>query len=315
MTRTPRASVLVVGDALVEVTVAPTEPMRPGGDARASIGIGPGGQGANVAVRLARRGIDTRLLAALGDDAAGGLVREWLDADGVHLTAVAGERTGVVLITLDASGERSMLSDRAALESHASHETMRHAAADVGWVHLSGYTLRGVGSDGFMGTLRAAMAPGARLSVAGGSLPRDARSEAERFRAALAAAPPDLLVLARDEAAALLDADDEPAGIADRLVDVATVAIVTAGASGAAIGAAGGAVAVAAVVGPSPIVDATGAGDAYVAALIARLADDAWPPDADALREAAEEAARAGAAAARVRGAQGRIDGERDRRG
>jgi sugar/nucleoside kinase (ribokinase family) len=311
VTGTARASVLVVGDALVEVTVAPTEPMRPGGDARASISIGAGGQGANVAVRVARRGIDARLVAAVGDDAAGRLVRAWLDADGVRLVTVAAERTGAVLVTLDASGERSMVSDRMALESLASEAFLRSAAAHVGWVHLSGYTLRGVGSEAFVRALRATMAPGARLSVAGGSLPRDARPEAERFRVTLAAASPDLLVLARDEAVALLDADEEPAGLVERLAGRAAVVIVTAGASGAAIGTPSGAMAVDGASDPRPIIDATGAGDAYVGSLIARLAGHAtWPPDGQTLRAAAEEAAEAGAAAARVRGAQGRIDGE-----
>lgn len=312
MSRTARVPVLVVGDALVEITVTASEPMRPGGDARASISIGPGGQGANVAVRLARRGLDVRLVAALGDDAAGRLLRDGLRAEGVRLAAIAAERTGAVLVTLDASGERSMRSDRVALESGATQAFVRRAASGVGWVHVSGYPLRGSEGAAFAGMLRGAIAPAARLSIAGGSLPRRVPAEADRVRAALAVLRPDLLVLARDEAAALLGADGEPAALAARLAGLAPVAIVTGGAQGAAMCVAGETMAAAGDSDPRPVIDATGAGDAYVGALVAGLADHpGWPPDGATLREAAGTAARAGAAAARVHGAQGAIDGER----
>ena len=49
--------VVVIGDATLDVTVAPAEPMRHGGDVAAAIRLAPGGQGANVAVRLARRAV------------------------------------------------------------------------------------------------------------------------------------------------------------------------------------------------------------------------------------------------------------------
>ena len=64
-------AITVVGDALLDVYVVPARPPRPGGDVPAEIRIEPGGQGANVAVRLGRRRLPVRLVCALGADAAG----------------------------------------------------------------------------------------------------------------------------------------------------------------------------------------------------------------------------------------------------
>jgi sugar/nucleoside kinase (ribokinase family) len=61
---------------------------------------------------------------------------------------------------------------------------------------------------------------------------------------------------------------------------------------------------------PGPTLDSTGAGDAYLAALVSRLSAESWPPAADALREAMEAGSQAGAQVARVVGAQAPIDGE-----
>jgi sugar/nucleoside kinase (ribokinase family) len=58
------------------------------------------------------------------------------------------------------------------------------------------------------------------------------------------------------------------------------------------------------------MVDATGAGDAYAAALIAALLPASWPPGVATLRAAMEAGSRAGGLVSRVLGAQGHIAGE-----
>ncbi|MGZ6256781.1 MAG: PfkB family carbohydrate kinase, partial [Candidatus Limnocylindria bacterium] len=60
----------------------------------------------------------------------------------------------------------------------------------------------------------------------------------------------------------------------------------------------------------TPVVDSTGAGDAYVAALIARLVPADWPPDLATLRDAMERGSAEGALVSRVLGAQGRTVAE-----
>src|SRR5215211_4052324 len=127
----------VIGDASLDIAVAAAAPQREGSDARARISIGPGGQGANVAVRLARQGRDTCLVTPLADDAAGRLLREALQADHVRLARLPAMRSTVVVVLLDSSGERTMLSDRQALDAAA----IPAALAGAGWVHCSCYPL------------------------------------------------------------------------------------------------------------------------------------------------------------------------------
>ena len=298
---------LVVGDAILDVTVAPSRPVRFGGDVSAVIRLGAGGQGANVAVRLARRGEAVTLAAPLADDVAGRLLREALSMDGVSLAEMRANRTAVVVALLDAGGERSMLSDRQLLDAS------RVAAALEGtdWIHLSAYAL----IDDREGDALAAVLgqrPGAtRLSLAGCSIsPEPALVSRSLHR--LSVLRPDLLVVSREEAASLLGGPMRLAReAASQLAERAGVVIVTAGSAGS----------VAAVSDRSPLevpapeaggptLDSTGAGDAYVAALIAGLVAGPWPPTEEVLRPAMEEGSRAGAQVARVVGAQGRIDGE-----
>jgi sugar/nucleoside kinase (ribokinase family) len=297
---------LVVGDAILDVTVAPSRPVRPGGDISAVIRLGPGGQGANVAVRLARRGEQVVLAAPLADDAAGRLLREALSDDGVDLAPATASRSAVVVALLDGAGERSMLSDRQSIESRHLEE----ALGGVDWVHVSAYALLDdLHGDGLASAV-GGRASGVRLSLAGGSIPPEP-AIVERFLARSARAGPDILVVGRDEAASLLGRPSDMAReAASRLAGRAAVVIVTAGRAGSAAALGGGMVDVPAPEVGGPALDATGAGDAYVAALISRLAAGPWPPAEGALRDAIEEGSRAGALVARVVGAQARVAGE-----
>ena len=74
--RDRRASVLVVGEALVDVVESQ------GGDERRAI---PGGSAANVALGLARLGVAVRLATHLGRDPYGNLVARFLCGEGVEV--------------------------------------------------------------------------------------------------------------------------------------------------------------------------------------------------------------------------------------
>ena len=134
-----------------------------------------------------------------------------------------------------------------------------------------------------------------------------------RLRSRLATARPDLLVVSGDEAESMLGSRRADAlAAATGLAELAPVVIVTAAADGSA-GVAGGTHCRdgGATTLPGPMLDATGSGDAYVAALIIGLAHPrTWPPNEGALRAAMESASRLGAQVSRVVGAQGRVPGE-----
>ena len=300
--------VTVIGDATLDVTVRPAEAPRAGGDVPAQISISPGGQGANVAVRLARAGLDVRLATAIADDAGGRLLAPALKADGVRLVRLAAQRSGLVISLLDGAGERAMLSDRVTLDPAG----VAAACAGAEWVHCSAYALADDASGDALARVLGSLPPSTRVSAGGGSLQPDAARSA-RVRDRVATAGVALLVLGRDEAAALLERPlPSVAAAADAMASAfpGLIAVVTGAAAGSAAAGPGFALSVPAIEQPTPMLDATGAGDAYVAALIAALLGAPWPPDMRTLRDAMERGSRDGALVSRVLGAQARTAAE-----
>jgi len=299
----------VLGDYTLDIAIAPQARRRHGGDVPAWIRLGPGGQAANVAVRLARMSgrSSVRLVAPMADDLAGRLLREALAAEGVELAPLPAARSSAVAIIVDATGERTMLSDRQSLPAAAAAAAL--AGAD--WVHCSGYALLDETGDALAAALGERPAS-ITLSVGGGSVPPEP-PRVERFTARLRTAAPQICLLSRDEAAGMLGRSTPPPArrAAALLAGLADVVVVTDGARGSAA-TFGGRTFVAPPNGAvGRVVDATGAGDAYAAATIARLASGGWPPSAARLERAMASGARLGARVARVAGAQGRVTGER----
>lgn len=297
---------VVVGDATMDVTVrGPDAPTA--SDRAAAITLGPGGQGANMAVRLARRGAAVSLVAAIADDVAGAQLRAALDADGVSLVALPAVRTGVVVSLVNAGGERSMLSDRVSLETAGlSSPAVRSALEGAEWIHVSGYPLADPASGEALATLAAARRAGQGCSVGGGSF-----GAGSDVRARLGTIRPELVLFDRTEAWALIagdSAENLEALAAAVSSAIGGTAVVTDGASGAAAGTGDGTVAVPGW--PGSAVDATGAGDAFGAGILLALADGLWPPPLPALRSALEEASRVGAEVAGVVGSQARVASE-----
>ena len=133
----PAVDVVVIGDALLDVTARPDGRIRSGADVPADVRLTPGGQGANLAVRLARQGASVELVCGLGADSAATLVADALRAEGVRLSPRTVSATGTVVIVLDRAGERTMLSQRTAFGSLVDVERLRTPF----WVVISGYLL------------------------------------------------------------------------------------------------------------------------------------------------------------------------------
>lgn len=279
--------VTVIGDAVLDVTVTLAEPLRRGEDVPAEIAQRSGGQGANVAVRLARRGVRVRLVCALGDDVGGRLIGEGLAKEGVELAPLPVAVTGSVVIMVDEAGERTMLSQRAPFTDRLTIDEL----ADAPWTVVSGYVLAEPGAI----SLAPRLATRATRRVVLGCAVSPALRPA--WRTAAMALRPDLVIANGDEARHLAPIDELAASVVVTSAD-------------GAIGTMGGVEARAHGVPDPSIADATGAGDAFAATLLARLARATWPPPQAAFAAALAEGVRVAGEVARVPGAQARIPGD-----
>ena len=290
-------TVAVIGDALLDVHATSATAVRPGGDIPAEVRLQPGGQGANLAVRLARRGVTVRLTCALGDDLAGAMLRSALAADGVEVRPIAAEATGSVVVLVASTGERTMLSQRIPLAGHVE----AFLASEAGWLVLSGYLLLELGGAPLD---RLATRP-ARVAIAGCAL---TASEAAGWLASAGALAPSLVVLNAEEASMLAEGADA-AALAVRLEELLAAVVIVTEPGGASAAIPGQVVRMEAPPA-DPATDSTGAGDAVVAAIIADLLEEPWPPAVSQLERAMISAMRAGSAVAHAPGAQVRVPGE-----
>ena len=128
--------VLVVGSANVDYTIALARLPQPGETVTGgTLLVNHGGKGANQALAARRLGAEVRLIACVGDDAAGREIRDALDAEGVDVTGVASTSeaaTGTALIVVDAEG-RNQIAVAPGANRRLDVETVARRRADFEW--------------------------------------------------------------------------------------------------------------------------------------------------------------------------------------
>ncbi|KPI29019.1 ribokinase [Streptomyces sp. NPDC054950] len=282
---------LVVGSANADLVIDVERRPAAGETVLGSdLAVHPGGKGANQAVAAARLGARTALLARVGDDAYGRLLLDSQRAAGVDTAGVlvGGAPTGVALITVDPSGDNSIVVSPGA----NGRLTPADVRAAAGLCHASRVVSAQleIPLETVVEVVRN-LAPGSRF-VLNPSPPRPLPAEV------LAACDP--LIVNEHEARVILGA----AGVSEDPEDWARLllakgprsVVVTLGSEGALVASAEGVSRVPSV--KVAAVDTTGAGDSFTAALAWRLGTGS------SLAEAAAYAARVGAAAVTRRGAQ-----------
>ncbi|MGP8208526.1 MAG: carbohydrate kinase family protein [Acidimicrobiales bacterium] len=139
----PGPLVIVVGDVIVDVVVRPLGPFHRGSDTPSRIALTPGGSASNQAVALGAAGAQVHLVGVVGDDELGRAAARALGRCGVeaHLRVAPGHQTGVVVAVIDASGQRSMLTDRGANLDLAEGDLGPELLVAGRHLHLSGYEL------------------------------------------------------------------------------------------------------------------------------------------------------------------------------
>jgi sugar/nucleoside kinase (ribokinase family) len=183
------------GDVLLDVIVRTTEPLAPGADSPVETRLATGGQAANVASWVAELGERARCVAKQADDAAGALARRLLEQRGVELTGpVVAGTTGTVVALVAQDGERTMATDRGVSVELRADELEPAWFEGCSWLHLSGYALLAEPiAEAALAATRLARAREARVAVDLSSWSAIRAYGAERFRANLDAAAPDVV--------------------------------------------------------------------------------------------------------------------------
>ncbi|MEV0553992.1 ribokinase [Streptomyces sp. NPDC050597] len=281
---------LVVGSANADLVIGVER--RPGAGETvlgSDLALHPGGKGANQAVAAARLGARTGLLARVGDDAHGRLLLDSQRAAGVDTAGVlvGGAPTGVALITVDPSGDNSIVVSPGA-NGRLTPDDVHAASALLAASRVVSAQLE-IPLETVVEVVRGL--PSGTRFVLNPSPPRELPEEV------LAACDP--LIVNEHEARVVLGADagrtpEEWAGALLALGPRSVV--VTLGEEGALVADASGTARVPSV--KVNAVDTTGAGDSFTAALAWRLGAG------ESLADSAAYAARVGAVAVTREGAQ-----------
>jgi ribokinase len=260
-------SLLVLGSANRDYTVLVEKQPTPGETVLGgSLNVATGGKGANQAAAAARAGAKPIFIGAVGNDSVGGEILADLTARGVDVTLVARslEPSGVALITVSRDGENSIVVAPGANATLEPETTAALVAAHVGkgsvllcQLEISPEVVSAAASE---------------VEKVGGRFVLNLSPSRYVSPKLLGLADP--LVLNENEAADLassvIDGPADAQAVAKRLLATSRSVVITLGADGAIVAdSTGVAHAPAARV---PVVDTTGAGDAFAGALAAGLA-------------------------------------------
>ncbi len=288
------AGVFVVGSINQDFVLQVERRPEPGETVTdAELALFPGGKGANQSIAAARLGAEVAMLGRVGEDTFGaGLVKNLRDnnVDTSRVEAIPEAPTGSAFITVTPDGENAIVVSPAANRRFGPDE-VEAAASDLREARVLVAQLE-VQVEAVEAAARIVSGNGGRFLF--NTAPPRAVSE-DLFRLC------DPLVVNQHEAEFLLGDDaQDPEETARKLLNLGpSSVVVTLGAAGAVL-----------TTGDSTrrfsapeveAVDTTGAGDAFVGALAAKLAEGA------SLEEAVPYAALAGAFAVTRSGAQGSL--------
>ncbi len=268
--------IAVVGSYGVGMTMrVPTAPARGETVTGGSYSFGPGGKGSNQAIAAARLGADVSLLTAVGDDALGHDAQRLWGDEGVTVShlVIGGQATMVGFIVVESDGENRIVIAPGALDDLRPHHV-----------------------EAFRDEIRSAdllvVSMEIPLNVVTTAL-RTARQEGTRTLLNPAPALPlpeevwklvDVITPNRIEAPVVLGLPPDH-GLSDGELVVrlqqrcSGIAVLTLGADGCLVHDGTSSAAVPAVRAPA-VVDTTGAGDAFTAALAVALVEGRPLPDA-----------------------------------
>ena len=274
------AELCVLGDFAWDVLIRTNTELMRGGDTFGEVALLPGGSAANVAVWAARCGRPTHFIGKIGRDRMGQLAIEDLEQEGVSHDLVESDAnlTGSVAVFVDHTGERSMVSGHGAdfflLPSELPRSTIRGARH----LHLTAWSFF---TDPPRSAARAAAEiardGSATLSLDPGSFQMIGEMGVDHFLAVTTDLGVDIFLPNKEEGEALTGETD-PESIAAALSErfAGAMIVLKLDADGALVHRDGRATHVPPASAPS-VVDATGAGDSFAGAFLARWLGDGDP--------------------------------------
>lgn len=274
-------TILFVGDLNLDVRIEPRDRVLMGSDVPGRVSVHGGGSAANAAVWASRcaSGMNgVRFVCAIGDDDNGHILSSEIGRSevDVHTIVRPGERSRSVAVLIGRDGNRGIVSDRSKAITLTSDDVRDNWFDGVTWMHLNGYLLLTRESRPLFHHLVAqADVRGIPFSFdpSSAALLSDTFAPADVLRAVAGAS---ILFPSRDEAA-FLTGEEDPERAAATLASQFPVVVVTCDVEGAVLAVEGTVTRVAAM--PVAVVDATGAGDAFVGGFL-----DAYVTGASALQ-------------------------------
>lgn len=243
------------------------------------VAVGLGGKGCNQSIVLARAGVATTLIAAIGDDVRGALIRQRLGSEPVQASVVemSGVASDASLILSSAGGDNANITTSSCAEALTSERAIAAMAqAQAGDLLV----LQGnLADDTTLSLLQFGRARG--LVTAFNPSP---------LRDGMGMMLPwvDIVFLNEVETLAIAGLREEAAALALLGMGPRQV-VLTMGGAGSILATEGGVLSVPAV--PCLIVDTTGAGDTFMATALASAALRESPLDGRAMADAAAAAA------------------------
>ena len=265
------AKVLCIGDVMLDVVtkiqVMPSQ-INYGSDTPAKISTHGGGAAGNVASWLTHTDAQATIVGHVGDDAAGSALVAEFDQLGVHHhnLVVDEGHSGVVVVLVDPTGERTMFPDNGA--NSGLHIGDLPELADYDAVYISGYSpldpLSLPGIKEMITKIRDAAIPIYFDPASVGGMKEVAIAEVQSWLPLM-----NVLLLNEEEAMYLSGHGDIEKSLDQLLNDCQTV-VIKRGSHGA-IGKTRGGESVSIPAIPTTVADTTGAGDAFAAGFISHF--------------------------------------------
>ena len=262
-------NVLCIGDVMLDViariNVSPQK-INYGSDTASRISTSSGGAAGNVAAWLTRTDARSTIVSHVGDDPAGAAIVAEFDALGVSHgeLVIPGETSGVVIVLVDSSGERTMFPDKGANSRLTVTDLPDLAAFQA--VYISGYALLNpLARDGVLAMIEKIKADGLPIyfdPASVGAMKDVTDKELHTWFSMM-----DILLLNEEESIYLTGSVDIECAL-DYLLDFSQVVVIKRGSAGAVAKARGfDSISLPAVA--TTVIDTTGAGDSFAAGFIA----------------------------------------------